>query len=115
MRKKQFLVSKAVPDKDFTGFNVDGQEMKFSQSGSSFYVSDPGIAHELREKYGRAKGGSRQIAVTEVPMANKDGVHNYTFSIKKPRLEKEEDSKYVWVSDGKGKQIMVKKDDLPSV
>lgn len=111
MRKKQFLVSKAVPDKDFTGFNVNGQEMKFSQSGSSFYVSDPGIAHELRQKYGRDPGGTRQIAVTEVPMANKDGIHNYTFSVKKPTLEKEEgESKYIWVDDGKGKQVMVKKD-----
>ena len=114
MPEKQFIVSKVKADNDFTGVNVDGQEMKFSKSGSSFYLKDEGKARELNATLG--SGGSKDVVISEIPMANKDGIHNYTFSIKKPKLEKEkEESKWVWVDDGKGKQVMVKKDELPGV
>lgn len=109
MREKQFLVSKVKPDHDFTGVNVDGQDMKFSKSGSSFYLRDAGKAKELDATLG--SGGTKDVVISEIPMANKDGIHNYTFSIKKPKLESSGESKWVWVDNGKGKQVMVKKDE----
>lgn len=113
MPKKQFLVSKVTTDRDVTGVQVDGQEMKFSKSGESFYLSDAGKARELDATLGAgASRDSRQVVISEVPMAKTDGVHNYTFTIKKPKdLESNGESNWVWVDNGKGKQVLVKRED----
>lgn len=109
-KKKQFLVTKTSTDHNVTGVEVDGQKMEFSKSGYSFYLSDEGKARELNRTLGKGSDNP-QVVVSEVPMANKDGIHNYTFSIKKPKLEEDDtESKWVWVDDGKGKQKMVRKD-----
>ena len=110
MNKKQFLVSKVSTDPEMTGVEVDGQRMEFSKSGSSFYMTDPGKAKELNDTLGRK--GTGDLIVSEIPMANKDGIHNYTFTVKKFKLEDDTESKYVWVEVKPGQYKMVKKDDL---
>ena len=111
MKKKKFLVSKVDTDPNVTGINVDGKDMQFSNSGYSFYLQDEGVAKDIDAKYGKGSSKeNRKVVISEVPMTHREGVHNYTFSIKKPKLESTGESKWIWVDDGKGKQIMVKKD-----
>ena len=108
MPKKQYLVSKVSTDPDMTGVEVDGKKMEFSRSGYSFYMSDAGKAKELDATLGQK--GSKDVIISEIPMANKDGIHNYTFTVKKPKLEDDTESKYEWVEVKPGQYKMVKKD-----
>ena len=113
MPKKQFIVSKVTTDQNVTGVEVDGQKMEFSKSGYSFYMSDEGKAKELDATLGKgASKEDRQIVISEVPMANKDGIHNYTFTVKKPKeLVDDTESKVEWVEYKPGKYRMVKKEE----
>lgn len=80
--ERQFLVSKAVPDHDFTGVNVDGKQMNF-QDNDSFYLSDPGIAKDLDQSLG--KQGEKKVIVTEIPnWKSKDEMsgHYFKFSMR---------------------------------
>jgi len=110
MKERQFLVSKVSTDRDMTGVQVGDKVCTFSKSGSSFYLSDPGEANELKQTLG--KKGTKDIVVSEVPMANTEGVHNYTFSIRRPDFleETEEESEFEWVEIRPGKFRRVRKD-----
>ena len=112
--ERKFLVSKAVPDTDFTGVKVDGKQMNFAKNGDSFYLSDPAVAHDLEQSLGHAKGGAKKLLVTEIPnWKSKDEMsgHYFKFSVRKRvQLKSATPSEYVWVSDGKGKQVRVHKD-----
>lgn len=105
---KQFLVSQAKPDLDMKGIKVDGKEMRFSDSGKSFYVSDAAVAKDIDQALGMK--ATKDVIVSEVPMTNKDGIHNYTFTVKKPELEDGEwESEYEWIEVKPGVYKMVKK------
>lgn len=108
MTKRKFLVSHAKPDKDTVGVEVDGKFMPFSKSGRSFYLSDSGVANELEQTLGTK--GTKDVIISEVPEVKKDGVHNYFFTVKKPRLEKEKESKFEWVETSPGIKRLVKKE-----
>lgn len=110
MPEKQFLVSKVTRDHDVKGVEVDGQKMEFSKSGSSFFMTDAGKARELDATLGQK--GTGDVVISEIPMANKEGIHNYTFSVKKPsEFEDDTESKYEWVEVKPGVQKMVKKEE----
>lgn len=111
--ERQFFVSKAVPDSDFTGVNVDGKQMNFQPNSDSFYLSDPGIARDLDQSLG--KHGERKVIVTEIPnWKSKDEMsgHYFKWSVRrKVKLESTTPSKYEWIDDGKGGQKLVRKDE----
>jgi hypothetical protein len=50
--------------KDFDGVIGQGKERMFGKSGG-FTTRDPKLAKELSDKYGYAKGGSRDVIVVE--------------------------------------------------
>ena len=112
--ERKFFVSKTTNDRDFKGVNVDGKQMNFGVNDHSFYLSDPGIAKDLDQTLG--KHGTKKVIVTEIPnWKSKDEMsgHYFKFSVrKKVQLEHTTPSDYVWVSDGKGKQVRVHKDML---
>ena len=60
---KQWEVIKASK-KDFEGIIGQGKEMKFGKQGG-FTTKDPKLAKEISDKYGYAKGGSRDVIVVE--------------------------------------------------
>ena len=83
MGKKKFLVSKVKADRDMTGIRVDGQEMKFSRSGESFYLSDEGMAKEVQQTLGQ--DGTKDVVVSGLDV--RDRGHKYTFTIRKPECK----------------------------
>ena len=110
--KKQFLVSKVKADADITGVSVDGKEMNFSKSGSSFYMKDAAEARDVDQAFGSGTDDPT-VVVSEVPMANREGIHNYTWSINKPDLDPGNfKSDYAWVTDGKGKAKRIHREEL---
>ena len=50
--------------KDFDGVTGQGKERLFGKSGG-FITKDPKLAKEISDKYGYAKGGSRDVIVVE--------------------------------------------------
>jgi hypothetical protein len=50
--------------KDFQGIIGQGKEMRFGKS-NVFCTKDPVLAKEISDKYGYAKGGSRDVVVCE--------------------------------------------------
>ena len=113
--ERKFFVSKAVPDRDFTGVQVDGREMKFNpRHGESFYLSDPAVAKDLDQTLGHSKGGQKKILVTEIPnWKSKDEMsgHYFKWSVRKRApLIATTPSKAEWVSDGKGRSRLVRKE-----
>jgi hypothetical protein len=107
--KKKYLVTKVKPDAKMA-VEVDGKKMNFSKSGYSFFLSDSGVAKAMDQSIGSA--GTRDVVISEMPMANKDGIHNYTFTVKKPNLKQDTESKYEWVEVKPGEYKLRKKDEL---
>lgn len=62
---RRFLVSLAKPDPRIGGMDVYGKIRKFSKSGHSFVLTDPGEAKELSREFGAAG----DIVVSEIPEA----------------------------------------------
>ena len=110
MKKRQFLVTKVKPDVNMKGVEIDGQRMDFSKSGYSFYLSDKAKAHALDQALGSA--GTRDVVISEVPVP-RDGVHNYTWSIRKPDnlIKDPDDDKYEWVEVKPGVKKLVLKEE----
>ena len=72
----KYLVTKTVQDKDMTGISVDGKDRKFSKSGHSFYLTDPGEAREVDSLLGPK--GEKKVIISKVPV-----VHKNKFSLRR--------------------------------
>lgn len=87
MKNKKFLVSQVKQDMNYAGIEVDGKKRLYNGGTRHFYVSDPGEAREINESVGMR--GSKDFIVSEVPTTNKEGVHTYSFRIRKPECKQE--------------------------
>jgi hypothetical protein len=111
MKDRRFMVSLAKPDHDMKGVKVDNKEYRFSKSGHSFYVKDHAVAKDIDQAMGQK--ATKDVVVSEVPMANVDGIHNYTFSVQKPELEDvEREDLFEWVEVSPGIHKLVKRDGV---
>ena len=77
MAKKKWQVIKNTTRPDFTGLDVDGQQMRFRRNGT-FVIDAPGLASDIDKTFGRR--GNQTVAV--IPYNDhetREVGHTYTF------------------------------------
>ena len=62
---KKWLVQKSSK-RDFEGIGGRGRWYEFGKKTGSFVTSDDSFVDEAHQRYGWAKGGSRDVIITEI-------------------------------------------------
>lgn len=78
-RKKLWEIVKASK-RPLEGIAGSGRELRFGKQGA-MTVSDPGLAHEINQKYGNTRTGTGEVFVIETDDRPKEAGHRYLFSM----------------------------------
>jgi len=86
-RKKLWEVIKASK-RPFNGIAGTGRELLFGKNGG-MTVSDPGLAHEINQKYGNTRTGTGEVFVIETDDRPREPGHTYLFRMPQMPWKKE--------------------------